>query len=174
MLWARGRLGVGLRLISHRWSDPHLPSTVHIDSLRSVRVNARGVLKRMRLHVEQCRGRADPAQPPECKVCKLWQALHRTRQNSGQRGEAHGQRQTSSQQASIRSVSTGQNREAPISLTAAFRAPSHALRLVCSQQATYPVITLAPTARSRLPSKKRCVKSCVNLTQPRCGMIWDC
>jgi hypothetical protein len=26
-----------------------------------------------RLHVEQCRSRANPTMPPECKVCKLWQ-----------------------------------------------------------------------------------------------------
>jgi len=50
----------------------------------------KGVLKRMRLHVEQCRSRADPSQPPECKVCKLWQALHRTRQNSGQPSASQG------------------------------------------------------------------------------------
>ena len=34
----------------------------------------KNVLRRMKLHVEQCRN-----QTPDCKVCKLWQALHRTK-----------------------------------------------------------------------------------------------
>ncbi len=45
------------------------------------------VLKRMKTHVEGCNSRAKAAAAgevaPECKVCKLWQALHRTRNSSG-------------------------------------------------------------------------------------------
>ena len=46
------------------------------------------VLKRMEVHVAQCPARrnaqAAGAQPLECKVCKLWQALHKTKSSSGQ------------------------------------------------------------------------------------------
>ena len=75
----------------------------------------KGVLKRMRLHVEQCRSRADPTQPPECKVCKLWQALHRTRQNSNQ--QSHGLRQAPTSHQSLSGMRPGtsgsQNRALP-------------------------------------------------------------
>ena len=52
------------------------------------------VLKRMEVHVQQCPTRraqrqsaqqgGPPPQQAECKVCKLWQALHRTKSSSGQ------------------------------------------------------------------------------------------
>ena len=51
------------------------------------------VLKRMEVHVQQCPTRraqqsaqqgGPPPQQAECKVCKLWEALHRTRSSSGQ------------------------------------------------------------------------------------------
>ena len=42
------------------------------------------VLRRMKLHVEQCRNST-----PECKVCKLWQALHRTKNNPNAGGGQH-------------------------------------------------------------------------------------
>ena len=54
---------------------------------------AKLVLKRMEVHWQQCpRRRAQqsaqqgrpPPQQAECKVCKLWEALHRTKSSSGQ------------------------------------------------------------------------------------------
>ena len=52
------------------------------------------VLKRMEVHVQQCPTRraqrqsaqqgGPPPQLAECKVCKLWQSLHRTKSSSGQ------------------------------------------------------------------------------------------
>ena len=51
------------------------------------------MLKRMKVHVQQCPTRraqqsaqqgGPPPQQAECKVCKLWQALHRTKSSSSQ------------------------------------------------------------------------------------------
>ena len=47
-------------------------------------ISTQPILNRMRAHVARCsNSRASGAQPVECKVCKLWEALHRTR-NPGQ------------------------------------------------------------------------------------------
>ena len=68
------------------------------------------VLKRMEVHVQQCPTRraqqspqqgGPPPQQAECKMCKIWEALHRTRSSSGQ------QQSMLQQQGGMQSSATG-------------------------------------------------------------------
>ena len=74
------------------------------------------VLRRMEVHVQQCPTRraqrqsaqqgGPPPQQAECKVCKLWQSLHRTKSSSGQ--------QQSVQQQQKQALQCQQNKHAAV------------------------------------------------------------
>ena len=52
--------------------QPGLPELVLV-WLALMNAHSSRTVPLQRLHVEQCRSRANPTMPPECKVCKLWQ-----------------------------------------------------------------------------------------------------